>query len=196
QRAEAQTQRDRAVWQEQFNRRILYAEHMNLAQQALEDGAVERVEELLNSHLPQSGGEDLRGFEWYYLWRLSHRCLSILRQTGFVSSVACSPDGKRLATGSWDRTVKLWDAATGQELLTLKGHSEAILSVAFSPDGKRLATGSQDQTVKLWDAATGQELLTLKGHSNVVRSVAFSPDGKRLATGSYAHALKLGDAAT
>src|SRR5215813_6458403 len=138
QRAEAQTQRDRAVWQEQFNRRILYAEHMNLAQQALEDGAVERVEELLNSHLPQSGGEDLRGFEWYYLWRLSHRCLSILRHNGFVLSVAFSPDGKRLATGSWDRTVKLWDAGAGQELLTLKGHSEAVLSVAFSPDGKRL----------------------------------------------------------
>src|SRR5262245_58410846 len=145
QRSEAQTQRDRAVWQEQSNRRLLYAAHMNLAQQALEDADVGRVDELLESYRPQSGGEDLRGFEWYYLWRLSHRCLSILRHNGVVRSVAFLPDGTRLATGSWDHTVKLWDAATGQELLTLKGHSEAIRSVAFSPDGKRLANGRHGQ---------------------------------------------------
>jgi WD40 repeat protein len=72
--------------------------------------------------------------------------------------VTFSPDGKRLATGSFDHTVKLWDAATGQELLTLKGHSVAVFSVAFSPDGKRLATGSFDPPVKLWDAATEQEV--------------------------------------
>jgi WD40 repeat protein len=66
----------------------------------------------------------------------------------------------RLATGSVDRTVKLWDAATGQELLTFKGHADQVNSVAFSPDGKRLATGSWDHTVKLWDAATEQEVLS------------------------------------
>ena len=195
-RAEAQTQRDRAVWQEQANRKLLYAAHINLAQRSWEGADVGRVEELLALHRPHPGDEDLRGFEWYYLWRLSHRFLSILRHNNEVKSVAFSPDGKRLATGSWDRTVKLWDAATGQELLTLKGNLGWVMSVAFSHDGKRLATGSSDGTVKLWDAATGQQLLTFKGHSNQVNSVAFSLDGKRLATGCNDPTVKLWDAAT
>ena len=83
----------------------------------------------------------------------------------YVSSVAFAPDGKTLATGSWDRTVKLWDVTTGKELATLKGHTDAVSSVAFAPDGKTLATGSVDQTVKLWDVTTGKELATLKGHT-------------------------------
>ncbi len=68
-----------------------------------------------------------------------------------VTSVAFSPDGARLATGSWDYTVKLWDAATGKEITTLRGYPRGVTSVAFSPDGARLATGSIDTTVKLWD---------------------------------------------
>ncbi len=79
-----------------------------------------------------------------------------------LTSVAWSPDGKRLATGSDDQTAKVWDAASGKELLTLRGHAGSVYSVAWSPDGKRLATGSWDKTAKVWDAASGQELLTLR----------------------------------
>ena len=82
--------------------------------------------------------------------------------------MAFSPDGRRIVSGSYDKTVKVWDAATGQETLTLKGHSMAVTSVAFSPDGRRIVSGSEDGTVKVWDAATGQETLTLKGHTSRV----------------------------
>jgi dipeptidyl aminopeptidase/acylaminoacyl peptidase len=74
---------------------------------------------------------------------------------GWVFSVAWSPDGKRLAVGSRDGTLKVWEAATGRQLLSLKGHASGVLSVVWSPDGKRIATGSEDGTAKVWEAADG-----------------------------------------
>ena len=109
--------------------------------------------------------------------------------------MAFSPDGQRLASASFDQTVKVWDARTGQESLTLKGHTSLVRSVAFSPDGQRLASASWDQTVKVWDARTGQESHTLKGHTGQVLSVAFSPDGQRLASASEDQTVKVWDAA-
>ncbi len=103
-------------------------------------------------------------------------------------------DGKRLASASFDQTVKVWDATSGQETLTLKGHTFLVASVAFSPDGKRLSSASYDQTVKVWDATSGQEMLTLKGHTAMVMSVAFTPDGKRLASASIDGPVKVWDA--
>jgi DNA-binding beta-propeller fold protein YncE len=111
--------------------------------------------------------------------------------------VAYSPDGTRLAaSASGDQTVKVWDAQTGQELLTCKGDTSYIWGVAYSPDGRRLASASGDRTVKVWDAQTGQELLSIKGHISQVDSVAFSSDGKRLASADFDGNVEVWDAQT
>jgi WD40 repeat protein len=114
-----------------------------------------------------------------------------------VSSVAFSPDGGTLASGSWDSTIILWDLATGQPIGgPLEGHSSLVSSVAFSPDGGTLASGSWDDTIILWDLATGQPIGgPLEGHSSLVSSVAFSPDGETLASGSWDNTVILWDLA-
>jgi WD40 repeat protein len=111
----------------------------------------------------------------------------------YVDSVAFSPDGKTLASGSWDHTIKLWDVQTGKEQATLKGHNSAVGAVAYSPDGKTLASGSGDKTIKLWDAQTGKEQATLERHTGGVIAVVYSPDGKTLASGSADNTIKLWD---
>jgi len=114
------------------------------------------------------------------------------------TSVTFSADGKRIASGSWDKTICLWDAETGLQLGSpLTGHTNFVTSVAFSPDGKRIASGSDDRTICLWDAETQLQLGSpLTGHTHWVTSVAFSPDGKRIASGSNDKTICLWDAET
>ena len=102
--------------------------------------------------------------------------------TAGVCSAAFSPDGKRVLSGSRDKTVRLWDVETGKELRCFTSHTEIAWGVAFSPDGKRALSGEY-ATVRLWDAETGKELRCFEGHTNYVNSVAFSPDGKRAPLG-------------
>ena len=116
--------------------------------------------------------------------------------TGAVRSVAFSPDGTRVLTGSSDHTARLWESSTGRLLSILEGHMGDVNSAVFSPDGTRVLTGSNDHTARLWESSTGRLLSTLKGHTNWVRSVAFSPDGTRVLTGSDDHTARLWESST
>jgi WD40 repeat protein len=114
----------------------------------------------------------------------------------WVCSVAFSHDSRLLASGSFDWTVRIWDAATGTLQQTLEGHSNGVCSAAFSHDSRLLASGSYDKTVRIWDAATGTLQQTLEGHSCGVNLVAFSHDSRLLASGSDDWTVRIWDAAT
>ena len=116
--------------------------------------------------------------------------------TSYVNSVSFSPDGKRIVSGSSDKTIRIWDATTGKELETLEGHTIAVNSVSFSPDGKRIVSGSYDRTIRIWDATTGEVLDTLEGHTRAVKTVSFSPDGKRIVSCSGDNTIRIWDATT
>src|SRR5205807_1070921 len=109
---------------------------------------------------------EVRRWEWHYLKRRFRGGYAVLYgHTDTVTSVAFRPDRQRLASGSDDNTVRLWDARTGKCLLSLPEHTDTVTSVAFSPDGQRLASGSGDNTVRLWDTRTGASILSLTAHT-------------------------------
>jgi WD40 repeat protein len=124
-------------------------------------------------------------------------CLNTLRgHLSRVWTIAFSPDGHMLASGSEDQTIRLWNARDGTCLTVLQGHTSGVTSVSFSPNGQILASASEDASIRLWSVAHGTTLKTLPGHTRWVRSVAFSPDGQTLASGSDDCTIRLWEVKT
>ena len=116
-------------------------------------------------------------------WPPIHSVMS--GHTAAIHSIALSPDGKHVVSGSSDKTIRIWDAETGRTVAgPFEGHTSGIRSVAFSPDGKHVVSGSSDYTIRIWNAETGLTVAgPFEGHTLHVRSVAFSPDGKLVVSG-------------
>ena len=191
----AQQQRELAEKSSEDYRRGLYVNTIQLADAKYDEGNIGDVRKLLES-CPQ----DLRGWEWDRINHVSDQSLmSFIAHQGGVGSVALSPDGKRLVTGGDDKTIKIWDIATGKELITLPGaHREYITCVALSPDGKQIVSSDYLGEIKVWDAANLDKAMTLIRHGNDwTGSVSFSPDGKQLVSVGYGDKeIKVWDAAT
>jgi WD40 repeat protein len=124
----------------------------------------------------------------------SKRCLRVFKgHSSAVTGVAFCPDGRHAISGSWDRTVRLWDGETGSCLAILKGHSDEVLSVASGADGHRALSGSRDNTVRLWDLETGHCLYVFEGHTSFVSSLAWSADQRLALSGAGDETVRLWD---
>ena len=187
----ATQQRRLAEERERRARQLLYVAEMTLAQKSFEEHNVPRAKALLEMFLPGAAGspaDDLRGFDWYYLWLMCHQELGTLAgNNAAVTSIAFSNDGALIATAAGTTgllqggpsEVKVWDAKTWKAIVELNGYAR----VALTGDGTTLAVASWDGPVKLWDTVVRKELATLDRYETSVQSMAFAPDGRLLATG-------------
>ena len=126
---------------------------------------------------------------------IRHPRLTLKGHTSYVNNLSFSPDGQTLASGSEDKTIRLWDVATGKQKNTIR-HSLNLSSISISPDGKTLASGIENGTVLLWDITTLKHKQTFKGHKRHVSSMSFSTDGKMLVSGSWDKSVRLWDVMT
>jgi WD40 repeat protein len=113
-----------------------------------------------------------------------------------VTSVAVTPDGRYVVSGSWDSTVRVWELATGKEVRRLTGHLGDVESVAVTPDGRYILSGGDDTTLRLWELATGEEVRCFSGHEDNVTSVAVTPDGRYVVSGSWDRTVRIWELTT
>lgn len=153
---------------------------------------------LLASASGNSNGENIDGENIVRLWNPATGAAVhvLLGHQVPVNAIAFSPDGRLLASASWDNTVRIWDTTTGVAVRTLQGHQNMVNAVAFSPVGGLLASASLDGTMRLWDSATGNLVRLLGQNSNIVTAVTFSPDGRLLASAAMDGRVALWDPAT
>ena len=170
----------------------LYDAQMTAAHAALQEGAFRKVDGLLRQYIPSSEQpEDMRGFEWFYLWRESRRAIEAERITKWISieSLAYSPDGKRLAYGTWSGQLCICDSLTRANQWSADA-GDRVFSIEFFPNGRIVATGGQDGFVRLWNASDGDMLHSIGPLPGAVRSLAVSPDGKLMAIALNARLAK------
>jgi WD40 repeat protein/tRNA A-37 threonylcarbamoyl transferase component Bud32 len=159
-----------------------YVADIRRLQRAREEKQLDFARELLAKTRPENtGGEDYRGFEWHY-WNAPAPLLTLKGHSIQVTAMAYSPDGKKLASASQDRSLKVWNTGTGQEIFSARTKDNFVNGFAFSRDGTRLA-GVENTVVEMWDADSGRLLHTFRLQGANVHSAAFSPDARRLATG-------------
>ena len=189
-----------ALWQQHDTARREMGVYTSLAAQAMKDGQFDRAMRFALQAYPPPGAMPWTPFTTELEGKLAGGALSsqlrrvLSGHTAALTTIAFSPDGKRVVTASYDNTGRLWDAENGKEIAVLQGHEYPVFSAAFSPDGRRVVTASWDKTARLWDAENGKEIVVLKGHTAPLWSAAFSPDGKRVVTASPDKTARLWDA--
>ena len=178
-------------------RRQLYADDLTDAWQAWKNGVPSRTRKLLDQYLPDQASEDLRDFTWKYLnARTEYRAESLTQHSAPVLAAALSPDGRFLASGDREGTVKIWDNDQAREVASWRQSSREITHLAFSPDGRWLAIAGQDPAIRLRTVADWSEYQTLSGHTRTVMSLSWAPDGRHLVSGSRDMSIRIWDIAS
>jgi len=182
------------------SRRASYYARIRVAEQEWTDGNVSRVEEILASLKPEAGQEDLRGFEWHYLWRLSHRHAQSLMLDQNVAQAAFTSDGQQLviceairavSDGTPKYRLRFFDWSSGKESRSFETASSSVFNlVAFSADLREALIESEKNTARLLDLQTGKTLAALNGHHSVLSALALSPDASRAVIGDRQGIIK------